>query len=173
MKKLTEKLFSISVAGRIAFIIMCIEKYCITQYPEKDWSPLAEHLWSFNDSYWDEWAYALTDIMPEYIYEYDRFEKYTGKYSYDTFRNLYKDLKNNDLNELLDLLNDFMGLYLHTCVFDFNESEFPEIIKEIVGYLTKNNIPVPDVEKVSFSEFRENNGFGEKFDGRYLSIILN
>lgn len=111
--------------------------------------------------------------MPEYIYEYDGFEKYMGKYNYDTFRNLYRDLKNNDLNELLDLLNDFMCLYLHTCVCNFNESQFPEIIKEIADYLTKNNIPVPDVEKVSFSEFGKNDGFGEKFDGRYLSIVLN
>lgn len=172
MEKLIEKLFSVSVAGRIAFIIMCIEKYCITQYPEKDWSPLSEHLWSFNDSYWDEWMYSFIDIIPECINKYDRFEKYTGKYSYDTFRNLYKDLKNNDLNEMLSLLNDFMGIYLYTRVCDITESMFPEVMEEIVGYLTKNNISIPDVEKVSFSDFRENDGFGEKFDGRYLSVIL-
>lgn len=172
MKKITEKLRSISVSGRIAFIIMCIEKYLVAQYPEKDWTPLAEEMWKFNDSYWDYWLYSFTDLFPECINE-DNFEEYTRKYSYDTFKNLYKDLKNNDLNEMLDLLNDFMGIYLYTRVGYSTESMFPEVIEEIVGYLTKNNIPVPDVEKVSFSDFRQNHGFGEKFDGRYLSIILN
>lgn len=172
MKKITEKLKSVSVAGRIAFILMCIEKYIVTQYPEKDWTPLAEEMWKFNDSYWDEWLYSFIDLFPECIDENDSFEEYTGKYSYDIFRNLYKDLKNNDLNEMLDLLNDFMGIYLYTRVCDYTESMFPEVIEEVVGYLTKNNIPVPDVGKVSFSEFRYNKGFGKKFDGRYLSVIL-
>ncbi|MDE5556833.1 MAG: hypothetical protein K2J32_03945 [Ruminococcus sp.] len=173
MQKITEKLRSISVSGRIAFIIMCIEKYIVAQYPEKDWTPLAEEMWKFNDSYWDEWLDSFVDLFPEYINEYNEFEDYAGKYSRDTFRNLYKDLKNNDLNEMLDLLNCFLGIYLYTSVCDYTESMFPEIIEEIVSYLTKNNIPVPDVEKVSFSDFRQNYGYGENFDGRYLSIILN
>lgn len=172
IKKLTEKLMSISVAGRIAFIIMCIEKYLVVKYPEKDWSPLAEEMWRFSDSCWDEWLYSFTDLLPEYIDEYSNFEEYNGKYSYDTFVNLYADI-NNDVNELLVLLTEFMELYMYTCVCEFTESEFPEVIEEVVGYLTKNNIPVPDVEKVSFSEFRQRHGFGDKFDGRYLSIILN
>lgn len=173
MKKLIEKLKSISVSGRTAFIIMCIENYLVMQYQEKDWSPLAEEMWKFNDSYWDVWLSSFIEVIPECIHEYDSFEKYTGKYSYDTFRNLYKDLKNDDVNELLSLLEEFMELYMHTCVCDFNEGEFPKVIEEVVSYLTKNNIPVPNVEKVSFSDFRQRDGFGEKFDGRYLSIILN
>ena len=173
MKKITEKLKSVSVAGRIAFILMCIEKYIVTQYPEKDWTPLAEEMWKFNDSYWDEWLYSFIDLFPECIDENDSFEEYTGKYSYDTFRNLYKDLRNNELNEMLDLLNCFMGIYLYTSVCHSTERMFPEVIEEIVSYLIKNNIPVPDVEKVAFSDIRQNHGFGEKFDGRYLSIILN
>ncbi|MDE6427061.1 MAG: hypothetical protein K2K89_13140 [Ruminococcus sp.] len=173
MKKITEKLRGVSVAGRIAFIIMCIEKYIVAQYPEKDWTPLAEEMWKFNDSYWDEWLDSFVDLFPEYINEYNEFEDYAGKYSRDTFRNLYKDLKNNDVNKLLNLLDDFMGIYLYTRVWDGTESMFPKVIEEIVSYLTKNNIPIPDVEKVSFSDFGQNDGFGDKFDGRYLSIILN
>ncbi|MCM1505911.1 MAG: hypothetical protein NC177_02070 [Ruminococcus flavefaciens] len=172
MKKLMEKLRSISVAGRIAFIIMCIEKYLVVKYPEKDWSPIAEEMWRFNDSYWDEWLYSFTDLLPEYIDEYNNFEEYNGKYSYDTFVNLYEDT-GIDINELLVLLTEFMEIYLYTCVSHYTESMFPEVIEEVLSYLTKNNIPVPDVEKVSFSEFRQNHGFGDKFDGRYLSIILN
>lgn len=173
MKKITEKLKSVSVAGRIAFILMCIEKYLVAQYPEKDWTPLAEEMWKFNDSYWDEWLYSFIDLFPECIDENDSFEEYTGKYSYDTFRNLYKDLRNNELNEMLDLFNCFMGIYLYTSVCHSTERMFPEVIEEIVSYLTKNNIPVPDVEKVAFSDIRQNHGFGENFNGRYLSIILN
>lgn len=171
MKKITEKLKNISVAGRIAFIIMCIEKYLVVKYPEKDWSPLAEEMWLFNDSYWDEWLYSFTDLLPEYIDEYNNFEEYNGKYSYDTFVNLYTNI-NSDVNELLVLLTEFIELYMYTCVCEFTESEFPKFIEEVLSYLIKNNIPVPDVEKVSFSEFRQNHGFGDKFNGRYLSIIL-
>lgn len=113
------------------------------------------------------------DITSECIDENDSFEDYNGKYGYDTFRNLYKDLKNNDLNEMLDLLNDFIGICLYTCVCDITESMFPEVMEEIVSCLAKNNISIPDVEKISFSDFSENDGFGDKFDGSYLSVILN
>ena len=163
IEKITEKLRSISVVGRIAFIIMCIEKYLVAKYPQKDWSPLTEEMWRFSDSYWDEWLYSFIDLLPEYINEYNNFEEYNGKYSYDTFANLYADIK-NDVNELLNLLTEFMELYMYTCVCEFNESEFPKFIKKVLSYLIKNNIPIPDVEKVSFSEFRQNHGFGEKFD---------
>ena len=166
MKKITEKLKSVSVAGRIAFIIMCIEKYLVAQYPEKDWTPLAEEMWKFNDSYWDEWLDSFVDLFPECIDENDSFEEYTGKYSYDTFRNLYKDLRNNELNEILDLFNCFMGIYLYTRVCDNTERMFPEVIEEIVSYLTRNNISVPDVEKVAFSDIKQHHGFGDRFDGR-------
>lgn len=47
------------------------------------------------------------------------------------------------------------------------------IIEESESILKKNGISPPDYSKVLFSSSKELNGWGNVFDGRYLSIILN
>ena len=48
-----------------------------------------------------------------------------------------------------------------------------EIIDNAENVLTSREIALPDYTKVSFSSGAELNGWGNDFDGRFLSIILN
>ena len=54
-----------------------------------------------------------------------------------------------------------------------NGQESFQIISQTEEVLKKNNIPLPDYKKVSFSSIKELNGWGMDFDGTYLSVILN
>lgn len=46
------------------------------------------------------------------------------------------------------------------------------LIEEAEKILTYNKIPLPDYHKVEFTPFNEFDGWGNSFDGHYLSIIL-
>ena len=45
---------NISITGRLCYLFMCIEKYLISMYPDKDWTVVAERLWLWTETYWDE-----------------------------------------------------------------------------------------------------------------------
>ena len=49
---------NISIRGRIAYGIMCAENIALASFPERNWHPVFERLWSIMDGdvYWDEWA---------------------------------------------------------------------------------------------------------------------
>ena len=48
-----------------------------------------------------------------------------------------------------------------------------KIIDNAENVLTSRGIALPDYTKVRFSSSAELNGWGNDFDGRFLSIILN
>ena len=48
-----------------------------------------------------------------------------------------------------------------------------QIDKKIEKYLISRKVILPDLQKISFSKFSELHGWGNCFDGTYLSIILN
>ena len=35
----------ISMNGRMAYVIMCVERFLVAVYPERDWKPLARTMW--------------------------------------------------------------------------------------------------------------------------------
>ena len=39
------KFDSVSFTGRLAYIIMCVEKFLVTMYPNRDWTLLTEKMW--------------------------------------------------------------------------------------------------------------------------------
>ena len=171
--QILDKLKKISLRGRIAFTIMCIEQYLTKQYPHKNWTPLSEKMWKVTNSYFDEWLYNFTDIMPECFFETSELKNESETIA---FKKLYKDLTEddiNDINELLNLLVEIVELHVYTDAFSMEKESLNDILTIISDYLIKNKICVPDIEKVSFSKVEENDGFGKKFNGTYLSIILN
>ena len=48
-----------------------------------------------------------------------------------------------------------------------------KIIADTEMVLDRHGIPLPDHSKVLFSSIAERNGWGNDFDGRFLSRILN
>ncbi len=168
MQQLLETLKNVSIRGRMAFIIMCIENYLIKQCPYKDWSPLSEQMWKVTDSYWDKWLQDFIEIIPESV----MIETDTQNIKY-TFKKLYENLPPDTLNDiiaLLDALEEMVELFVYTNASMANASL--DIIKEIVNKYLEKRITIPDVNQVTFSKFEENEGFGKRFDGKYLSIIL-
>lgn len=65
----------ISIWGRIAFGICCLENYILEhEYPKVKWKVVFEQLWSFPEiEYYDEWCYKLVEYLPECIMEFNEY----------------------------------------------------------------------------------------------------
>ena len=42
---MTNQLDQVSMNGRMAYLIMCIERFLTGKYPDRDWSDVARKMW--------------------------------------------------------------------------------------------------------------------------------
>ena len=159
--------------GRMAYAVMCIEGYLIAEYPRKDWTILAQEMWKLTSMYFDDWSYRFIELIPEYLlakpdFASSYFEDISES-DYDKFTKLYETC-HDDVNQLL------LALYQmeEACTDIFHETEINTMpyLEKITDYLETKQIPLPDIEKISFSEVSQYHGYGRSFDGRFLSVIL-
>ncbi len=166
---------NISMNGRMAYLILCVEKYLITKYPHTDWTVLSKWMWKATSEYWDEWGYRFIEIIPEYLFEFDSYEasnfEAISKEDYDYFTKLFKD-NTEILNELLQKLYDMQEVYCYTSI-PGKGNDAIQIVLDMCNVLEKENVSLPDPSIVSFSTFKDKDGWGEDFDGEKLSLILN
>ncbi len=50
--------------GRMAYAILCVEKYLKEKYPDDAWNELSKLMWSVTSIYWDEWDNKFIEIIP-------------------------------------------------------------------------------------------------------------
>ena len=70
-----EELNKLTLTARLCYVFMCIEKYLITIYPDKNWSPVAKRMWSWTNFYWNEGWDNYSVVVPEFILEFDSYEE--------------------------------------------------------------------------------------------------
>ncbi len=161
--------------GRMAYSILCIEKYLINTYPSEDWTPLSKIMWEVTSSYWDEWDSKFIEIIPENLFENNSYEESgfeeINEDEYNTFAELFRD-KSDEINTLLFKLHELQEIYCYSSI-PGNGDDASQIVLDICNILERNGIELPDISSVSFSAFSEKNGWGNNFDGSKLSIILS
>lgn len=177
------KLSSVSMNGRMAYVIMCVEAYLKSKYPDRDWTLIAERMWQATSMNWSDWPNMYSVLIPDVLLQYDDYDKddmseSISRQEYSTLRKLYEGITNgseddpsDELNYILNKPFEMAMVYEGTIIGDGHESF--DIIDETESVLRKNDIPLPDYKSVSFSSESELNGWGNDFDGRQLSVILN
>lgn len=176
------KFENISMMGRMAYVIMCVEKYLLNKYPNRNWKLLSEILWKSTSTNWAFWTDMYSAYIPEVVLDYGEYSKKEFGNCYDekTFQNLQmlyegitsgsEDDADDELNFLLNKPFEMAMVYEGTEIGDGEESFI--IIEETERVLESNGIILPDVNAVSFSNSSERNGWGNYFDGSFLSVIL-
>lgn len=185
--------YNITMTGKICYIFMCIEKYLVDKYPEKNWTPVAKHMWQWTEHWWDEAWDNYSEIVPEYIMEFDTFEEtniraFEGKLSLDTYNEvkaLYEGITDgkgeDELSDVLRIPIDFGNECEGTSV-NAAEPYVAELIESIESILIKNNIQLPDKAVLKHFEYdrgkksgleEKEPGWGDFENTEYLSIILN
>ncbi len=163
----------ISMNGRLAFTIMCAERYAIANYPLKDWKRLFAWLWKATSSFYDEWYYRFMEVLPEYLYEFKNYEDsnfdYLTREEYTFYHELLKDVDDN-MKTLIKISADISMIYCYMPIPSFGEESI-KLVNKSIKILKNKKIELPDPTQISFSSFEEKNGWGEQFDGKKLSII--
>ena len=127
-------------------------------------------MWKATSGYWDEWDDRLLEIIPDYLFE---FESYEGS----DFDNLSPDEYDYFVSLFKGLPEDFNSLLLKQAVYCYEPipdrgAEASKIVMEACNILEQNEIPLPDIDTVTFSLFSEKYGWGDNFDGAEISTIL-
>ena len=182
-KKLIKSLRKLSLTGRLCYLFMCIEKYLITLYPQKDWSPVAKRCWQWTKGYWNEGWDRYSAVVPEYLFEFDTYEKtkedfdeqLTQKDYYELI-NLFKGITNgntnDEINKVLIAPIDFSN-ECECCDFGAASVSSMYIFLDMKHIFDLHNIELPDIDRVSNMTMEQKNGWGEFVESEYLSIILN
>ena len=82
-----------------------------------------------------------------------------------------EDSSEDEVDFMLNKPYEMAMIYEGTVIGDGEESL--DIIKRTEEILSRHKIALPDYTKVLFSSSEELNGWGNSFDGKFLSIILN
>ena len=173
----SKKFVDISIRGRIAYVILCFEKYVQVKYPDVDMQPVLKMMWSVVDSsdYIDNSAYRYLEIVPECLFEKDH-------YSTDVFEELTENEYNkfikilnsndSDLNAIMMSVYDIAMEYAYTNITDHGKETY-EYLDKVIGILNGNNIPLPEIDKVAMSHFSESDGWGHCLDPKSISSMLS
>lgn len=166
---------NISMIGRAAYCVMCVEKYALAKYPEKDWKPLLKWMWQITTENFDEWYYRFMEILPDYLYEFDNYKdsdfEYLSEDDYNYYSEFLKDIDSN-MNKLLKITTEISMVYSYTEIPGIGKESI-KLVEKAISILNTAGIEPPNVADVSRFSFSEKNGWGNHFDGTTLSVVLN
>lgn len=175
---------SISLTGRLCYLFMCIERYLITLYPDRDWTPAAKRFWQWTNRHWNDGCDIYAPIVPEFLLEYDNYED-ANRLAFDDMlsREDYAELirlydgitdgnPDDEINRVLRLPVDFANECEGT---NFDEADKPtlEIPEKMLEILRSHGIESPYIDNVADMTVEQKNGWGDLMDSEYLSVILN
>lgn len=171
----SEKYKTVAIIGRIAYGIMCVESYLMQKYPKKEWSILVSKLWKItNLELWDEWMDEVIEIIPEYLFEFSDYEssnfEYLSKEDYEKLCDVFRET-GNDVNNVLKLFYDLACSHAYSSI-EGSGRESLEMLEELIQFIIKNEVKLPDDSEIMKISFHEKNGWGIAFDGISLSKIL-
>lgn len=173
---------SVSMNGRMAYVIMCVEAFLVAKYPNRDWTLVSEFMWKATSTNWGEWPEEYSSVIPDVLLQYNEYDSdelggSLSKKQFVALKKLYsgiteglEDDPSDEVNYMLNKPYEMAMVYEGTAIGDGQESL--NIIYTAEHVLTKNGISLPDYKRIEFSSSDELNGWGNDFDGRFLSIIL-
>lgn len=175
---------NITLTGRLCYLFMCIEKYLVTCYPDKDWTCVAKKCWQWTNKYWNEGENIYAHVVPEFLLEFDNYREtnereFDGellKEDYLELVSLYKGITDGsgdaEIDEVLMLPVDFNNECEGTD-FRYADESTLAILERAQDILKKHNIELPDIEKIINFKMDHRGGWGELVESEHLSIVLN
>ena len=177
---------NLTLLARVAFAIMCFERYTASVYPGTDFRPAAEMMWRITDGSepLDEAAYRYVDIIPECLFEFETYAQYQAngdtKLTEEQYR-LFTGILNKDdpdLDKLMQRIYDIAMEYVYTIVKPGAPETLP-YLQEVIDILEFRQIGLPDpallaayvFPKSNPRAFRSFNWMGESVDPAELSMF--
>ena len=163
---MTQKDFKdISIRGRVAFCITCLKTYVEATYPDSDYSAVLDLACRITEkgTFIDEATLAYTEIVPEYLYEFDHYAdaefEYLTKEQYNEFTHIIpKD--DARLNRIMHAIRDIAWEYCYNAIEEGAKRNL-RFISDTVDVMRSSNLPVPDIKEYERFSFSTNDGWGD------------
>ena len=182
MKEIEKNMRKLSMTGRLCYLFMCIERYLLICFPERDWTPVAKRCWQWTKNDWVKGWDIYSAVVPEFLFEFDNY-KQTNELNFDgtLFEKEYLELialfdglavgnGQQEIEQVLMLPIEF-GNICEGASLSFASYYTMEIFNTMQQILLKHNIAIPDIRKVK--HMAAGDGWGSFVDSSYLSIIIN
>ena len=177
--ELSKRLWNITMTGRMIYIFMCIERYLISLYPDRDWTPVATRMWNRTKES-GEWSEGTPgdlyrEIVPErimrfykYGYGYEKlnpmvFDNKLSLEDYTLLRGLYEGISEGDpkeeINQMVGLPEKLIYMVnLRDYSFDLSDEMTIESILKAEEILEKRGIGLPDFSSVGRFSYERASG---------------
>lgn len=164
----TKRLFKkVSVTGRMAFGIKCLEQFIIEKEIQNAMLyRLLEVLWEFTiTENLAEWDSKITELAPESILD-NHLQNSPENYKHLTaseFQHL-KDFYLKADEKLIDLIGyviDIGTTHLYGATGQYAKEALESTMK-VYQFAKKEIVVIPDLNKFTFTEFSERNGWGNR-----------
>ncbi len=154
----------ISIRGRVAFGIVCLNTYVKTKYPDTDFSSVLDLACKITEDsdYIDNSVEVFMEIIPEYLYEFDNYEDSEFDYLSEETYNMFVSVipKNDpDLNSLMHSIYDIAGEYCYSAIEPSAPATYP-FLDSIIDIMKKHSLPLPDLNIFKKFTFSESDGWG-------------
>ena len=161
----------------MCYAISCFENVIIELgCNAEDWKIVLNYMWSFTDiEYLDDWNEIMAEIPPEDLLEFKSFEEHDYEWiSEEEFLHLYKLYINLDARiETLFSMVYCLGIsHAYSAITNYGQRSLDEINK-IIDFMTSNKFTLPEIESFQKYSIEESQGWGNRFNGKVLSKILN
>jgi len=167
---------NISIIGRIAYGICCLESCILTfGFPKNEWKIVFSWLWSIDKvKYIDDWTYAAIECLPECILEFSTYDsdwQYINEYVYKHLHKLYSNCpKKDEINEVLYCISEICGCHLYTGVTKPATDSLCVLNNELIPLLKKINVPLPNIEYFKKFTIDENHCWGANISRNMIDI---
>lgn len=155
---------NISIRGRVAYGISCLNTYLNTIYPDKDFSSLMDMACKITEdgNYIDVSTLAFMEIIPQYLYEFDNYKdaefEYISEDQYNSFVSLIpKD--DSNLNSIMLAIHETAYAYCYVSVEKNAPDTYPHL-ESLISIMNKLSLPLPDISLFKKYSFEESGGWG-------------
>ena len=157
----------ISLMGRLAYILMCIEAYLVHVYPDRDWRLLARAMWLSGPLDVSDWMYVYGYLTPECVLhdgEYTQdVQEYFTREEFDQIVQLYQGISRGNRSDPDDELCKVLSIpddlsYRYDCILSDGDPEHlrwafrdsVDKVHEIEKILAGHHIALPDIHRLDF-----------------------
>lgn len=64
----------VSLNGRMAYVIMCVEAFLGHKYPDRDRTFVSEKMWKATSDNWDDWTDEFSAVIPDVLLQYTEYD---------------------------------------------------------------------------------------------------
>lgn len=167
---------NISLRGRVAFAINCLEKYLSRlDLNLDDWNIVLHKYWSFTDiEYLDDWNEIISEILPDNLLEFDNYQEHGfDNLNEDEFKKLYILYRHIDdsVMELMRLIFELGSSHAYSVIINEGNASL-RIVQDILTCMNSHNIGLPSIGIYQSMLIQDNRGWGNKFRGKDYSLLL-